>query len=366
MPKNDSAPIQLARPRPARALPLSVARTLFVVFALVPVVGTATWATWRQVSQQPSRYEDWLGARLGLEVVLHKLQQPQPGRERIDRAELLDPESGNLLGQAEGLRVTHTRDTVEVECEAIFIPRHQVMPLWRLLHDRALRERHLLEREVTIKSDRVVIQSAQGRTDLTAWKLKLNRNSKGHFATASFVETGAGAKPINVSISRQPVDGERVTELNLLTDGLVEATTLFGDVAWLDQLGARPRLQGNLWIEQTTRGWSLDFAGTLQGLDLERLVSRRFPHQLSGEATAEIHQLLITHGTIQKLTGRLKGEVGHVSRSLLTAAEEFLDMRANAGGADRFRFDELHVLVNVDKQGLVLRGDGEIEGALLT
>ena len=133
-PKNDR---NRGKPGSRWRLPVGVARTLFVLFGLLPTLGTATWATWARMAREPSRYEAWLGARLGLEVALFTLEHPRPGAERIGRAELLDPETGTLLARAENIQVTRDAETIELACESLFLPRQHLMELWQLLHDRA-------------------------------------------------------------------------------------------------------------------------------------------------------------------------------------------------------------------------------------
>ena len=196
------------------------------------------------------------------------------------------------------------------------------------------------------------------------WRLALERRDAGSFATASFLDTETSAKPVELSISRQRIDGERVTEVTLFSEEAIDARTLFGDAEWLTQFGERVQIQGSLWCRQSKNDWSLDYAGTLEGLDLGRLVNDRFPHRLTGNATAEIHQLLIEGATIQQLTGRLNARDGEISRSLLSAAEQYLEMSAGGADFDVVGYDQLAAVVNLDARGLIIRGEAG-SGAVL-
>lgn len=317
-------------------------------------------------------YEDWLGARLGLEVSISDLQHAAPGTDRLTQADLLDGETGLLLARAENVTSRKTADGVDLHCESIFIPRSRLMALWQLLHVRALREPRLLARPISLCADQVILSSKDGQTELTDWRFQIGRREGGSFATAAFRERKTEAQPIELFITRQIDRDTWTTELDLLTESPVGVTTLVGETALISGSYEQLTFHGHLWLQWTSQHeWSLDLAGKLDGMRLQHLVSGRFPHRLSGDATVMIRQLEITAGQMQQFEGELIGGAGEVSASLLQAASDYLDMRSGHSTAEEsevlMNYSELGLLFRIDREGALLRGtcEGDQPGIIL-
>lgn len=336
-----------------------VARSLLVILGVFPLLGTVGWATWRHISWDAQGYEKWLGARLGLEVQLTSVEHPTPTTERVGQADLLDPETGRLLARAERVTIHTSATAIQLHCESLFIPRSRLMSLWRLLHDRALRERRLLARPIELEVNQTIVSSDSGQTEFASWMLELGRREDGAFATSTFVERAPQAQPVEIYISRQAHGDSWTTELDLLTKSRVALTTLFGEPAWLSALGPQVGLNGHLWVQQTDQDWSADFCGKIDGLELGRFVARFFPHEISGTINASIRQLLIKSGRISHLEGQLHGAGGQIGSSLLDACEQFLDMQLSGSPGELVSFDELGLTFRIDHRGAVLKGSCE-------
>ncbi len=55
----------------------------------------------------------------------------------------------------------------------------------------------------------------------------------------------------------------------------------------LSQLGDACVFQGSVWCEQRPAGWEAELRGVFRQVDLEQLVTRQFPHKLSGSADVD-------------------------------------------------------------------------------
>ena len=345
-----------AKPRGLR-LPRFVARSLFVVFALCPLLGTAAWATWRHVTLGTEDYQAWLGARLGLEVTLSQVTHATPSADRLDQAELLDPETGHLLARLKDVTIRTSPERITITGASLLAPRDRLLALWRLLHDRAMRERRLLQRPIELQIDHVLLSSPSGQSELVDWRLKIERRPDGSFAEGAFTEQRDGAAPVEFFVSRQEQDSAWKTEVDLLTESSVKVDALLGDSAWTRALGDDVTFRGNVRVNWTAEGWSCDLAGTLDRLQLGRLLDARFPHRLVGTARATIRKLEVSRSTIRHLEGQLDCSSGQVSHSLLVAATEFLGMQLQQPvSSELVDFDQLAMLFAIDNSGMTIRG----------
>lgn len=76
--------------------------------------------------------------------------------------------------------------------------------------------------------------------------------------------------------------------------------------------------------------FSGQFSGELSGIDLTSLISQRFEHGLSGQAKLTIAEVTIEASRLSQARGTLVVERGgRISRSLLAAAEEHLQLTAS-------------------------------------
>src|ERR1700742_2986455 len=100
-------------------------------------------------------------------------------------------------------------------------------------------------------------------------QLRLVRHKQPHPATSITLKTGDAALPCGVFAP------------------LVDPT------AWL---GSRAEFSGYVWLEETPRGWDGEITGQLTHLDLDRLVTGRFPHVVHGEADLRIERAKLLDG----------------------------------------------------------------------
>ncbi len=129
--------------------------------------------------------------------------------------------------------------------------------------------------------------------------------------------------------------------------------------AWLPQLkqlGNECIFQGSVWSEQNGSKWEAEVSGSFEQLDLDCLISRRFPHKLSGIAQVVLSRLVIHQSHISEMAGRVQSAGGVISRSLLESAGQCLNLTLapRSEGATKLQYNKLAVQFSLSKEGLAL------------
>jgi hypothetical protein len=125
-------------------------------------------------------------------------------------------------------------------------------------------------------------------------------------------------------------------------------------------------------VVESPAGISGQWSGTLDGVDLDALVTERFPHQLSGLATVKIERATLDRGKLTEIRGTIQSHDGAVSHSLLAAAQEHLGLVLAADNASiepgqLVPYRQLSLGFALDGRALSLTGsaDPTIPGILL-
>ena len=99
--------------------------------------------------------------------------------------------------------------------------------------------------------------------------------------------------------------------------------------------------------------------GSITGIDLDRLVSARSEHHLSGPAEVQLEEARFQHGRLLDATGSIHAGPGLVGRSLLAAAASQLHCTGNnpaAAWSDLAEYDEMGFRFAIDGRGLTIQG----------
>ena len=116
--------------------------------------------------------------------------------------------------------------------------------------------------------------------------------------------------------------------------------------------------QGSVWCEQHPAGWEAELRGVFRDVDLEQLVTRQFPHKLSGMAILTLQPVPGPRGPSDG--GRRGGcsvREGVVSQSLLgcrRADRWDWQQHPRVGGAALLAYDQLALDFSLSAAGLTL------------
>jgi hypothetical protein len=124
-----------------------------------------------------------------------------------------------------------------------------------------------------------------------------------------------------------------------------------------------------VWAERTPGGWDGDVEGIFSQVDLEQLVTYRFPHKLSGVAQVTLNRAKFRNGRLVDAAGSLISQGGTVSRSLIDASVESLRLRPSQRldelTASPCPYQQLAFGFTINAEGLAISGNCDAAGMLL-
>jgi hypothetical protein len=334
-----------------------ICQTGFCLFCVMPTTGLLAWTMTLTTAGHAARCQQELGRWLGMEARFTRVRYPQPGLSLYQGFELLDTETQELVLRCRTLSVTDAGRKLILEPSDIEVSAEQAQKVARLLMRRLSRE-IASEKAIWVVPTSVTVRSAAGDQTYDDVEGRIESLPDQSTATLRFrlPEPEAGEPPF-LSVVRQHV-GDTATTVKLDTMSARLPVSIFAP--WLDLrhlLGDDAAFQGTLTIGASGDGWSGELAGVLTDVDFERLVTRRFPHQLNGRATLVIEQSKIENGRLVEASGQILSESGTIGGSLLVSAVELLGCmpgRLPFANGKIYRYRDLSVEFTVDERGLLL------------
>lgn len=339
-----------------------VCRSLFLLAGVCPLAVSLGWAAWRHVVSPETAYENWLAAQLAVDVRLSDVTRPKPGLTRIGTAKIVNPETGQMLALCERLELRWGVRGIGIHAAQTHLSGDVVGELGELLHDRLLCRRRLHETSIFLVSQRVAIQRPRAEVELRECRLDVQRAADGPTATLTFQWAYAEQpQPVRVRLSRHQKSNGPITRLELETgNNPLPCSVLFGAPAWLApwEGGDSLTFQGALWLDIAQTGWEGELTGHISGIDLNRLFTDRFPHQVSGDARMVVERAVVREGRLVELQGQLRSGPGTVGKPLVQAAVRYLGCRlpTRLGVDESIEYRKLAVDIRLDNAGLVIHG----------
>jgi hypothetical protein len=362
-------------PDPAR---IFFCRAGFVLFCLLPTLLVGGWIVRRSSGEfalaQRDEWQHTLASRLGLSVEIERVSYPNPATARLEGVQLLDPETRAVAVQAGTVEIVATTNGWQIEAWQPQIAVGQLGSLARILEDRLLRGGAGEQAPCDLAAYDLTLHSGPEQQTLSLVSGRFEPTQSGPHLTLDLhlsESQSQPAAPMHVAIARQRQASPPVTEWRFDTAGHALPCNLAVEFApALVRLGRDCRIAGAAtWTSDFRTG---TFSGTLDGVDLDALVTEQFPHRLSGQAVARIERATIAGGKLTELRGTLAASGGSVSPSLLTAAAEHLQLAMPAALAAQSQGQSLpfrRLAVGFHLDGRVLRLSGSADptrdGALL-
>lgn len=347
-----------------------MARLVFILFCLFPTLGVAGWAWYWRSTAHAQHWQADLAYRLRMHVKLKDIQHPRPGVVRFRDICFSDAETGAEILRADTMEVRGSRDLLELQLAQteVFVPRAARLAPW--LAELLTQQPARMPKTLTLRALDVTLKGP-GLT----YAARQVAGGMRHAPTASLFELAIaspeqGATPARLKVVRDR-RGEPGYSMYFSTGNAGLPCALLSPQApnWLGA-DARMRGSGSLW--QSEQGWSGQLAGDLQNVDLHRLVSDHFPHQLTGKAQLELEELVIEEGRIMRAAGALYIGRGMISRSLLSAGGEALGLVPSANALPPpnqalVAFARMACSFTIGPEGLVFSGRASdaLPGAIL-
>jgi hypothetical protein len=348
-------------------------RMIFWTVCVLPtlLVGTAVIVlntpAYRAV--QTRNWQTWLTTQLGFDVQLAEVRSRGGSRWWVSGLECRDPESHEWLVRVRSADIARTPRGWQVLLGQPQVNARSVSRLADLMHEHLLLRASELDAPVQLASASVEFADESRSESVLDVRSVLDAKAEGTELLLEFrAPTSAADQRMRVRFVRNRQLDPPATGWELHTD----ATGLPCSVAFhwfpaLSHLGAACVFQGSVWCEQQATGWDAELRGVLRQVDLRQLVTRQFPHKLSGSAEFTVNRCRIRAGRVTEIQGRLGCANGVISRSLLDAAEQTLGLQQHARAEDDavLPYRQLAVDFSLSAAGLVLVAPGAPDTTLL-
>ena len=354
-----------------------ICRLGFVLFCILPTTVVAGWIVKLRTIEPAASKAEWereLTSRLGLDVQIGDVAYPAADIARLSAVKLIDPASELAVAEAAVIEVAKTSSGWTVDAAGFALEARSLRALWRTINQRLLASQkqinvRWLPRHVLLKHG-----SATGQTlgQLTA---AVKGDEAGNRCELQFQLPGKGqaSEPIRIVVTRASGQRPGAWQWRLDTGGHSVPCSLLTDL-WpeLAGLGHECEFRGDAVVSNDAADLQIEMSGSFVNVDLDALVTERFPHQLSGTGNITIERAVFTGGKLTEVRGTLSAEQGIISPSLLAATAEHLAVQASPDVADiasakPVAFSKLAIGFELSGAWLSLAGqaDPEQPGALL-
>lgn len=363
---------------------LRICRAAFLLLCLLPTSATVAWigVCHSPVNEAVERagWEQWLAEQSGLRVSIARISHPAQGITRLDGLSLADRETGEPIARVRQVEIggeTAAGDgAMLIAVSQPEIHSRQLQRLWEILHQRMLRGEVDLPQPLELTAAELTVLPADDEiaTTLTDFRCRVEPDLAGPKATIEFFDAAMPAeKAVQLQIVRDRQTSPPTTRWELDTRGAaIWCSLLSDDIESLGSLGVTATFSGSAWATLGFDGWEGEIHGRFQQVDLDRVVSDRFPHKLSGMAEVTLQRAKFRGGRIIDVAGSLRATGGSISLSLLEQAEKSLGLQLDPQTrlSDRTlrRYRQLACDFTIGGNGLEIAGrcDGPQAGVVLT
>jgi hypothetical protein len=358
---------------------LLLCRSGFLILCVLPTFFVAAAAVhYRSTDYLEARREEWasvLSDKLGLEVQIGRLSYPHWNVALLEDVTLLDPETSNQVLRSRYVEVELNDGRWHVSAGQPEVNGAALPLLAELVNYRLLRGQGVKLAPLDVEVGAVTVRNGDAAQTFQQVVMELVTTETGKRATVKFHIAGVESpKPLEFTIARDRSDAGPKTICTFNTsDSSLPCGTLAPLWPWLEQLGDEATFSGNVTLDQASSDTEAKVVGRFENVELDRLVSQRFPHhRLTGRAEVVFEPLELHGGTIANMRGTLQtAGGGTVSRSLLEAFATRLGLAPaqplRLQNMPLIRYGQLAFGFQLDKEGLSLTGgaDPTREGVIM-
>ena len=329
-----------------------VCRLGFVLCCLLPTCITAGWVTYRSLPgvmlSQKQEWEQVLSQKLGLRVTCEKVDYWRPDAAELTNVALFDEETGTPIGTIASLEVIREEKQWKLIGWQVVVESVQLPHLRELLQQRWLRMQQIAETlpcEIWIRE--FTLRDAERSLTLVDLNGTWKQGAEGPIAELLFrlPEADPQLRRGSLVVQRNRQTSPPSTRWQFDSGSLPVPCSL-ATAGWpeLKHLGIGASFLGRLEFVEAGEQSTGRLSGKFQDVDLDSLISEQFAHQLSGLAICKIEDAIIERGRLTSIRGTVQARDGWISRSLLLAAAEHLQLNcppaeslASGTGAVSFR-----------------------------
>ena len=360
----------------------------FFSLCVLPTTLVTLWGAVRHRSGAAAAEAQRLGSRLGVAMRLETVEHLRPGAVRYGGVEAADPETGRPLFRCRAIEARWSttscaaggsRPVVALQFAQAELSAEAVERLRALLRAAMESDPAFVDFDARIAAPDLVIAGPDEQHVLRRVEGGVERLADGVQVEFSLRPACADEREnVRVRIVRNrqaspPADGFEIDTGGAAMPCALMALALPG----FAPLAPEGRFRGYLWASQSRgadgkTGYGGELVGQFDGVDLERLVAPHTPHRLTGRAQVAIQSARFRDGRIEQAVGVVDAGPGTVSRSLLAAAGESLNLVNALGGAalglgdaEAIPYEQLAFGVVLGSSGVRLHGRCAAPGILM-
>lgn len=341
-----------------------ICRVAFVALCLGPTVAVLGAAAIVRHSSFTRSHERSISAQLGLAAHISRASTPRPGVTLYEGFELADPETRQPLARLPFVEVETSAAAVVVR-----LPHPGVLNgarldrLWRLA-----RQSLALQRPgaiLRLAAQNLTIHLAIGDQSVTDVNAEVESGEAESRLSASFRHASSDpatshAAVLTLACPHQSPHAASAIDFSTGSDFLpcAMAAGLWPSV---ESLGSASEFHGRISGFIDENSWRMRVTGELKRIDLDRLVSARFPHQLSGQGQLTLDHVSVENGRLASAAGVISAGPGRISPTLVAAAQQHLQFGAGQDlpeqQASDLGYTKLKAAFAINSQGLMIRGE---------
>ena len=347
-------------------------RLAFGLLVAAPTCAVLLAVVWCRSSLSVEYYRRAIADQLALDVRLERVSFPRPNVTLLTGLTLADPETARPLAQFGDLEWRTVGLKSSVTCRQAELLDSSRLDLLAELVARRLRLFAGAKTVVEIQAEQLTLQLSADTAPQTLTKVH------GQLQGAPSKPPAQGAKsepqgtvefhlagqekgaPARISFYRAVSQARATISMQIDTGPTPLPSRLIelccpGWETW----GLDSTFRGELWWQQRADGLAGEARGLVAGVDLDKLISTRSEHQLSGVAEVQLDGVRFQHGRLLDATGSIHAGPGLVGRSLLAAAVRQLRATGNNPAAPRedlAPYNEMAFRFAIDERGLRIRG----------
>ena len=351
---------------------IRLGRAAFVGLCVGPTCAVLAWCGFVGTPMYRRMHERAIAAHTGCGAHLEAVSSPRPGSLLYEGLELSDRDTGQPLARLPLVEVASRGPAVVVKLQfPATVNGSRLDAVVKRIGD--LAQQWPLARSLRFEAQNLTLHAGSGDQTFTDVFGQIDGDQDRTQAKLTFRRAVAGnraAEPCLLTLTHSR-DATAAHTLHLTTGSTpLPMATIAALLPGAEHLGKTCHFTGRISASETSGAWKAELAGHLSSIDLDLLVSRQFPHKLTGLADVRLKSAIVQSGRVESAVGSVTAGPGVISRSLVQSAETHLHIQAAAqalkGRDNLISYRKLSIGFEIGPQGMTLRGEApQARGAML-
>lgn len=345
-------------------------RAGFLLLCVGPSLAIAGWISLARSGLHARSYATSISRDLRLAVSMDAVTNPLPRSTLLRGVVIKSEDQLHGLVRSRLIEIQRTADDLAIQVYQPHVTFAGARAIWSLA-ERQLRGSKSPHATVRVVGD-VTLGLPTAEITLTDVQAKVTSGVTTPTAMLQFRVAGSThEQPVALRLQVSAADAGHTEQSTIqINSGNTAIPAEFLALLWpaLHALGRNAMFTGAISASCVDGNWTGQLQGVLENLELNELVTERFPHKLSGTATVHVADARFEQGRLISARGVLTAGPGLVSASLLNSAAALLGCGGNAeprSGADPLPYQTLAVRFELNERGFSLRALADAHGGLM-